>query len=81
MEDGVRYCRGNADDTDLAHALYADRIDYVIVLVNEDDLNVLNVRVDRHVIFGEIVIHYSPVIMIDNGFFLESHPNPPDNSA
>ena len=53
--DGVGYRRRRAYDTDLAHALHPERIDLVVLLVDEDHVDRVHIRIDRHVIVGEIV--------------------------
>ena len=49
--------RRETDDADLAQPFDAERIDGVVWLVNENDLDVVHVSVHRHMIFGNVRIH------------------------
>src|SRR5262245_63806814 len=60
----VRNCRRDADNADLAEALDAERIDGVIRLVNEDDLDVVHVSVHWDMILGDVGIHDAAEPMI-----------------
>jgi hypothetical protein len=46
---------GDTDDADLAQALGAEGIDDFVVLVDEDHVDVVHVRVHGEVIVGEVV--------------------------
>ena len=53
MEDRVRYGGRGTNDADLAKALDAERADPLIALVDENDFDILDVRMRRNMIFGE----------------------------
>jgi hypothetical protein len=46
---------GDTDDADLAQVLGAEGIDDFVVLVDEDHVDVVHVRVHGEVIVGEVV--------------------------
>src|SRR5436190_24317467 len=52
--DRVGYRRRDTDDSDLADAFDAERIDDVVRLVDEDHLDVVYVGVHRHMILGDV---------------------------
>jgi hypothetical protein len=50
VEYRVRYDRRCSNDADLAEAFHAERTNLLVVLVGEDDLYVLDVRMSRNMI-------------------------------
>ena len=58
--DRVRERRGDAGDADLADAARAERIELLVILVDESDVDLTDVGVDRNVVVGEIAIDEAP---------------------
>ena len=73
--------RRDPDDADLADALDAERIDDRVRLVDEDHLDVVDVGVHRHVVFGEIGIHDPAELVVDQGFLVQRHADAHDHAA
>ena len=65
----------------ISHALDAEGIDLVILLIDEDHIDRPHVRVHRHMIVGEIMGHESPEAMIGRGFLVQRHTDAPDHRA
>src|SRR5580704_2372628 len=57
VEDRIGDRRRRADDADFAHALDAERVDLVVLLLDEDHVDRGHVRVGGHVIIGEVMGH------------------------
>jgi hypothetical protein len=58
LRDKLRWrLRRNGHDPDLTQALDAQRRNLGIGLIDKDHLDVLDVRMRRHVIFAEAVVH------------------------
>jgi hypothetical protein len=81
VEDGIGDGRRDADHPELAHALDAERVDHGVVLLDEQRLHLVDVRVDRHVVVLEVRVHDPPVTVVDFGGLLERHANAPDHAA
>ncbi|PAV66102.1 hypothetical protein WR25_17473 [Diploscapter pachys] len=78
---GIGYRCSDTNDADLAHTLGAQFIDDVVRLVNEDNLDVTDIGVHRHVILRQVVVHEAPEAMVGLGMFLQGHAQPPDHST
>src|SRR5262249_28040067 len=78
--DCVSDSRGNADDPYLAYPFDAERI-AVVRLVDKNDLDVFDVRVHRHKIFGDIGINDSTIPVIDQRFLAQRHSDTPDHAT
>src|SRR5215831_16531418 len=59
VKDGIGDCSRDTDNTWLSQAFRAERIDNRIALVDEDHIDIMHVRIDRHVILREIVVDES----------------------
>src|SRR5215472_6911204 len=77
MIDRIRDRGGGADDADFADPFDAERIDLVILLFDEDDVDRVHVRVHRHVIVGEIVAHEATEPVIGDGLLMQRHADAP----
>src|SRR5262249_29300345 len=77
--DRVRDGGADADNADLAQALGAEGIDDLVVLIDEDHVDVMHVRVHREVIVREIVSHEAADGVVEHAFFLECHADTPDD--
>ena len=71
----------NPDQADLAYALYSERIDDVVRLVDEDDIDVVHVGVHRHVVFGNIGVHDAAEMVIDQRLLVQRHADAPHHAA
>ena len=81
VEDGVGDGRRDADHPELAHALDAERVDDLVVFLDEHRLDIVDVGVDRHVIVLQVRVHDPPVAVIDFGRLLQRHADAPDHAA
>src|SRR6476646_9173319 len=77
MIDGIGDGSGYSDNTDLAHALDSERVDDVVRLIDEDDLDVLYVGVHRHMILGDVGVHNATEGVIIKRFLMEGHADTP----
>ena len=75
MEDRIRDRGGRAHNPKFAEALHAERIDDLVSLLDENHVDIWYVGVDGHVILGQIVVHETSKLLIDDAFFLQSHPD------
>src|SRR3981081_4716196 len=73
VKDRVGDGRGGAHDADLADALDAERIDQRVLLLDEDHVDVVNIRIHRHMIFGETVIHDAAELVVDQRLLMQRH--------
>src|SRR5215831_14656168 len=81
MIDRIRHGRRGADDADFADAFDTERIDLVILLFDEDDVDRVHVRIHRHVIVGEIMAHEAPEPVIGDGLLMQRHADAADDGA
>ena len=73
--------RGDADNADFADALDAERIDQVVRLVDEDDLDIVHIGIHGHVVFGDVGVHDAAEIMIDQRLLVQRHADSADDGA
>ena len=71
----------HADDTDLAQSLDAQWIDDGISLVDKDHLDVVDVRIHWNMIFGNIRVHDTAEMVINQRLFVQRHADPPNHAA
>src|SRR5262249_29885296 len=71
----------DTDDANLSHTLDTERIDDVVWLVDEDDVDIVDVSIHRHVVLGEIGVDYAPQVVINQRFLVQGHANAPDHAA
>ena len=81
MPDSVGDSTRRAGDADIADALNAKRVYFVILLFDEDDLDIVYVGIHRHVILGNVGVHDTPEIMIVDGLFVQRHSDPADHGT
>ena len=79
--DRIRDRRRGADDADLADAFDAERIDLVVLLLDEDHVDCVYVGIHRHVIVGEIVGHEAPEPVVGRGLLMQRHADAADHGA
>ena len=63
------------------NALDAERIDDVVLLVDEDHLDVVHVGIHRHMILGDVGIHDATEAVVDQRFLVQRHADAPDHAA
>ena len=73
MKNRIRNGGSRADDAYLAQTLDAERADLIVVLVDEDDLDVLDVRMGRNMILSEIVVHDLAKAVIRYPLLMQRH--------
>ena len=85
MENRVGDRRGGANDTDFAKALDAERRHFLVGLVDEDDLDIVDVSVRRNVVTGKIMVHEAAEPVICQRLFVkrhtDTHHDPTENLA
>src|SRR5262245_8768575 len=81
MIDRIRHGRRGADDADFADAFDTERIDLVVLLLDEDDIDRVHVRIHRHMIVGEIMAHEAPEPVIGDGLLMQRHADAADDGA
>ena len=79
MIDRIGDRRRGPHDADLAYAFDAERIDLVILLLNEDHVDRMYVGIHRHVILGKTMIHEAPEPMIGRGLLVQRHADASDH--
>ena len=73
VEDGVGDRRRGADDPDLADALRPHRVELVVVLLDPRGVDVLDVRADRHVVLGEVVVEVVAELAVHDALLVQRH--------
>ena len=79
--DGVRDGGGGAGDADLSDAPRSEGVELVVGNADDGDVDLVDVGVDRDVVFGEVFVDGAAVGGVDEGLFQEGHAYSPDDSA
>src|SRR5436853_558930 len=70
VEDRALYRRGSADIAEFADAFDTRRVHLFVDLRNQDHLDLANVSVDRHMIFGDVAVDVARGARIDLGLLV-----------
>ena len=70
MINGIGDRRRGSDDSDFADAFDSERIDLVVLFIDENHVDRMHIRVYRHVIIGKIVSHKTAESMIGQRLFV-----------
>jgi len=66
----------NSDNSNLAYAFDSERIDSAIRFFNEDDLDVVHVGIHRHMVLGNVRVHYATEGVVDQRLSWRAMPIP-----
>jgi hypothetical protein len=80
VKDGIGDCRCYTNKAGLSQAFRAERIDDQIVFFDEDHVDVVDVRINRHVIIRETVVHEASEPLVHQALLLQRHADAPDDS-
>src|SRR5207245_3648327 len=81
MIDRVGDRSRHADNADLAEALDAERIDDLVRLLDEDDVDVVHIGIHGHVVFGNVGVHDASEAVVEQRFLVQRHADAPDHAA